>query len=49
MSLKFALWSQIQHKIEVCKNQGKCNANIDPSIAEINIQQSDIDIFQQQK
>ena len=46
MSLKFALWSQIQHKIEVCKKEGKCNSNLDPSIVEINIQQSDVDIFE---
>ena len=41
LSLKFAIWKQIQGKIEVAKRAGKCSDDIDPSIVEINLLMAD--------
>lgn len=48
LSLKFAIWDQIQKKVEACKQQGLCDEQIDTSIVDINIQTSDISFHQKQ-
>lgn len=46
LSLKFAIWNQIQSQIELCKKQGKCSSDIDPSIVEINLSMADNDMIE---
>lgn len=49
LSLKFALWSQIQQKIQECKDQELCPQDIDPSICEINFAETDIELIEKQR
>ena len=49
LSLKFALWSQIQNKIELCKAQKLCSEEIDPTIIEINLGETDIELLEKQR
>ena len=49
LSLKHAIWDQIQTKVKLCKEQGLCDVKIDSSIVDINLQTSDMDICEKQK
>lgn len=49
LSLKFAIWRQIQEKLERCKRQGLCPRDLDISIVEINFGMEDIEFLNKQK
>lgn len=49
LSIKFAIWKQIQEKIEKCKKQGLCPQDLDTSIVEINFGIGDISFLDKQK
>ena len=50
ISVKFALWQQIQEKLKECRDHGLCSKNIDTTVVEINIglnQYEDIELLKQ--
>ena len=49
LSLKHAIWTQIQKKIQECKRQELCPEDLDPTIAEINFGMGDIDMLERQR
>lgn len=49
LSLKFALWAQIQQRIQECKDQQLCSEEIDPTIVEINLGETDIELLEKQR
>ena len=42
--MKFAIWKQIQAQLSLCKKEGKCPADIDPTIIEIALITSDVEL-----
>ena len=46
--MKLGIWKQIQSQIEKCKQQGKCPADLDASIVEINLSMGNNDMIEEQ-
>ena len=49
VSMKFAIWQQIQQKIKDAKESGVCEENIDPTIVEINLGINSFDVLNELK
>lgn len=49
LSLKFAIWKQIQTKFTVCKQQNYCHEDLDTSIVDINFGLANIEYLERQK
>ena len=49
VSIKFAIWQQIQQKIKDAKESGVCEESIDPTIVEINLGINSFDVLNELK
>lgn len=49
LSLKFAIWRQIQNKFKLCKERKYCSPDLDTSIVEINFGLANIECLVKQR